>query len=191
MKIYNTLRRLLAVSIFTIMITAAAGARDLARGYRGFFDINGEALFENKNSYYHHKDIVYSTLGFTTTHGYQFNRNFFLGAGTGLEAIIINTNYDIIHLGTPVYIMGRADWNIGRVPLYADLKVGTILELGYVDTQFTNLSVNPTIGYRADWGRRVALNIGIGFSVTCFDLDGIDNPGAVKLFPAARIGIEF
>lgn len=70
------------IIVFIAFIVSSIGAFSQGigvpqMGYRGFVDLNSEALFEKK--YSNDRDIVYSISGFTTTHGYQFNEHFFCG----------------------------------------------------------------------------------------------------------------
>lgn len=104
-----------------VLVTFQSSAKDLERGYRGFVDMNAEAYFKKKTLYGSH-DIVHSVIGFTTTHGYQFNNHFFVGGGTGLVAMTFNYNSFGLNIGFPIYAFGRFDWNIVKVPLFADLK---------------------------------------------------------------------
>ncbi len=174
----NRLVTLLLMAI--VFVFFKAQAIEPVKGYRGFVDINGEALFEKKHS--NDRDIVYSVSGVTTTHGYQFNKHFFVGGGTGICLMTSNYNWFAWTLCLPVYITGQADWNIGKVPLFADLRVGSFAK------HFDRLFINPSVGYHLSWGRKVSLNIGAGVSVHVFD----NFPGSeCKFLPSVRIGIEF
>ena len=155
------------------------------KGYRGFVDLGGEALFQKKYSDDH--DIVYSLSGFTTTHGYQFNQHFFVGGGIGINFITYNFESAQFAIDYPVFAAGRADWKIGKVPLFADLRVGTYV-YSCRDYNHDRLFINPSIGYHCSWGRRVSLNIGVGLSMHW--LDRYDNP-EWKMMPSVKIGIEF
>ncbi len=156
-------------------------ANEPSKGYRWFVDLSSEALFKKK--YSNDRDIVYSNSGITTTLGYQFNRNFFLGGGIGID--VVTSNYDWFSLGLslPVYASGRADWRLGKVPLFADLRVGTFLK-----ANSNNLFINPSIGYHCSWGRKVSLNIGVGLSVHFANKTYREHG---KLMPSVKIGIDF
>lgn len=147
--------------------------------------MNGEALFEKK--YSNDRDIVYSISGFTTTHGYQFNKYFFVGAGVGISFITYNFKSASFAIDYPIFATGRADWKVGKVPLFADLRLGTFIKTcrGYNNDR---LFINPSIGYHCAWGRKVSLNIGGGLSIHC--LDRSYNSGW-KLMPSIKVGIEF
>jgi len=158
-----------------------------AKGYRGFVDLSGEALFEKK--YSNDRDIVYSISGFNTTHGYQFNENFFVGGGIGINFMTYNFMNDGARFAIdyPLFITGRADWKIGKVPLFADLRLGTFAKSSG-DYNSDKFFINPSIGYRCSWGRRVSLNFGAGLSMHW--LDGYGD-GEWKMMPSVKIGIEF
>lgn len=151
-------------------------------GYRGFVDLNGEALFEKK--YSNDRDIVYSVSGVTTTHGYQFNEHFFVGGGIGICFVTYNFEWSSFGIDSPIFVAGRADWRLGKVPLFADVRIGSFLKYwhGYNSDR---LFINPSIGYHCSWGRKISLNIGAGLS-----LHSIDHSGW-KMMPSVRIGIEF
>lgn len=80
---------------FIIFVAMQCTAKEPTRGYRGFVDMNAEALFKKK-SYYGSHDIVFSVSGVTTTHGFQFNDHFFAGGGSGI--IVATSNYEFFGL---------------------------------------------------------------------------------------------
>lgn len=161
-------------------------AKEPTRGYRGFVDMNAEALFKKK-SYYGSHDIVFSVSGITTTHGFQFNNNFFVGGGSGIIVATSNYEYFSLAIGCPVYALGRFDWKISKVPLFADLKLGSYLQLG--DRPFFNtLYINPSLGFRLPLSQKIAFNIGAGISGYCNNIH-YDGGGAVM--PSVKLGIEF
>lgn len=155
-------------------------ASEPKKGYRGFVDLNGQALFQKK--YSDDYDIVHSNFGFTTTHGYQFNEHFFVGGGTGILVTTVNYDWFACGLNIPVYAAGRIDWKIKKVPLFADLALGSFLCIG------GNMFVTPSVGYHCSWGRKVSLNIGAGVLWHWYDRDCNYNR---KLMPSVKIGIEF
>ncbi len=174
------------IIVFIIFILSAVCAySQITKGYRGFVDLNGEALFQKKHS--NDRDIVYSLSGFSTTHGYQFNRHFFLGAGLGMDFITYNFQSASFAIDFPLFVSGRTDWTIGKVPLFADLRLGTFVKTirGYNNDK---LFINPSIGYHCSWGRKVSLNIGAGLSMHW--LNDYNN-NVWKLMPSVKIGIEF
>lgn len=187
-------RRLIILLLgISLMGLLQAAAKEPVRGYRGFVDLNAEALFHKKYAHGAH-DIVYSVSGITTTHGYQFNEHFFAGGGTGI--CVATTNYDWFALGLvcPIFVTGRADWNVGKVPLFADLRLGSYLNVltDNVDIILCGTNdkfyVNPSVGYHWSWGRKVSLNIGAGVSMHWYD-SGYGYRS--KFMPTVKIGIEF
>lgn len=173
------------VLLLFIVSTVCAYSQQIKKGYRGFVDLSGEALFEKK--YSNDRDIVYSLSGFSTTHGYQFNENFFVGAGLGIYFITQNFRSASFAIDYPIYATGRADWKVGKVPLFADLRLGTFVRaLG--DYNNDKLFINPSIGYHCSWGRKVSLNIGAGLSMHLFNRY---SDSEWKMMPSVRIGIEF
>ncbi|GEM_PF-3055497 len=179
------------IAFITIVLSAVCAfpqtqvpAKSGVEGYRGFVDLGGEALFQKK--YSDDRDIVYSISGFTTTHGYQFNGHFFAGAGMGISFFTYNFRSAAFGIGYPVYAAGRVDWKVGKVPLFADLRVGTFLNS--IRREFDRVFFNPSAGYHCSWGRKVSLNIGAGVSLHCLDME---QGRRWKFMPSVRIGIEF
>ncbi len=170
------------LSAVLIFSTLQLSSKEPVKGYRAFVDLNGEAVFEKKHSQDY--DIVYSISGFTTTHGYQFNKHFFIGGGIGAELVTYNYEFSTISIDFPIYATGRADWKIGKVPLFADLRVGTFFNKVDNDRMF----IHPSIGYRCTWGRKISLNIGAGAS---FHMFGRHTGSIWKVMPAVKFGIEF
>ena len=173
------------IVLIVFIVSAVFAYSQISKGYRGFVDLNGEALFQKK--YSNDCDIVYSLSGFSTTHGYQFNGHFFVGAGLGVDFITYNFESASFAIDCPLFLSGRIDWNLGKVPLFADLRVGTFVKTirGYNNDK---LFINPSVGYHCSWGRKVSLNIGAGLSVHW--LGGYQNRGW-KMMPSVKIGIEF
>lgn len=186
------MKQIIIVFIAFVVLTVDAYSQEVnaqlgvpRRGYRGFVDLNGEALFEKK--YSNDRDIVYSVSGFTTTHGYQFNEHFFVGGGVGIEFITYNFDRASFAIDYPLFATGRADWRLGKVPLFADLRLGTFIKSlrGYTTDK---LYIAPAIGYHCAWGGRISLNFGAGVSMHWLDRPG--SPGW-KVMPSIKIGIEF
>lgn len=76
--------------ILTIMLaTVSAGARQPGKGYRGFLDWSSSVrsgrfgFITIDGSFETYRDNTFYT-GFSTSHGYQINPIFFVGAGLGM-----------------------------------------------------------------------------------------------------------
>ena len=177
---------------YLLSITAAlvflfpTHADELERGYRGFLDWDTDFFFSEYNSYTpsgyeHHKEIE-ADLGVITSHGFQFNKHFFLGGGLGYE--ISTDSYR--HTRIPVFVHGRTDWTLKGFPVYADLRIGAMLSGGETDR---GLFVSPTVGYRWDWGKSICANFGVGVIMHC--VNDWSNHYTWHPRPAFRFGIEF
>lgn len=84
------MKRSIILLLAAVILCQAAQARQPRRGYRGFFewsgslrsekfgypDIDGNLQMKRDNTFY---------KGFSTSHGYQINPLFFIGAGLGME----------------------------------------------------------------------------------------------------------
>lgn len=163
------------IAALVLAIAPAASARELQRGYRGFVDANVDLSF--RSSYFETWIDVY--YGVSTSHGYQLNPHFFLGAGVAWEQVMEHSWHKREY---PYFVQARTDWTFGKVPLYADVRVGGVLFGDY------RLYLSPTVGYRLDWGKRMALNFGLGVT-----LRGYGWSDTKTLHPqlSVRVGVEF
>ena len=113
--------------------------------YRGFFDA-GPTIGEGLG------------ISTSTTHGYQFNKNWFLGAGLGY----LYNNNDDDTIGLPIFINVRYDRLSEKVwTFYAEYSVGYNVAYGSDDAIF----MSATTGVRKRLAERFGLNFGVGFTV--------------------------
>ncbi len=185
------MKKLLA--ILTIAACAlSVQARQPERGYRGFIE------WSNSVTSYKFDDRL-SLSGFytggATSHGYQFNPNFYLGAGLAVEHCS-----RFIDTLVPLFIDVRTDQKFGRFTPYGDLR------LGYNATDSGGIYFSPTLGYRFNWGRKVGINLGVGLSVIgykvytydisidpegYFVMTGTGSRHKAKAYFSFRLGIDF
>lgn len=150
------------LTAFVIVLTSMGMcARQPQKGYRGFLEwsnsLRSELFSETSgegNTTLNRKTMLFT--GFSTSHGYQINKMFFVGGGLCMEKY--NVANDWI---APVFIDGRVDFLFGRFSPYGDLRVGYDMARG-------GLYVSPTVGYRFNWGRKVGVNIGLGLSLCSY-----------------------
>lgn len=140
-------------------------ARQPKRGYRGFvewsssirsdnfgvFDTDGNLGTQRQGSFY---------SGFSTSHGYQIDPMFFIGAGLGMEQCAKLSNWVV-----PVFIQGRIDLKFGKFTPFGDLRLGANIAEG------TGVYISPTIGYRFNWGRKAGVNLGAGLTLAGYKAD--------------------
>lgn len=138
-----------------------AVGREPQRGYRGF--VESESLF--------FPDLGFVAggggssdfwTGVSTTHGYQFNPHFFAGAGMSCVWMLNDKDFNsektkIKYL--PLFADVRTDLRFGRFTPFVDLRMGCNL------LRHGSFSGALTVGYRFDWGRRVALNLALGVNM--------------------------
>lgn len=141
---------LFLITAFIISVSAFAG--EPRKGYRGFVDANVDFSF-NQGRY--DDNAVTTYYGLSTSHGYQFNSHYFLGAG-----LMYERTHPLFHsiFQVPVYVHARTDWTFGRFPVYGDIRIGGVV-LGEYRFYFS-----PTVGYRLSIGRKSNLNFGIGMN---------------------------
>ena len=76
------------LSLLFVVCASLGFARELTRGYRGFVEWDtsyGETDYWSDEKWGYDKENLLF-LGITTSHGYQFNPHFYLGAGLMFES---------------------------------------------------------------------------------------------------------
>lgn len=182
--------------LFTLFITFIYGnvmyAKYPEKGYRGFVEWNIEpgsykSYRETENSAYLEKYTAYYLLyGISTSHGYQFNPHFFLGAGIWLQwgtGELYGPNLEM-----PVFLHGRTDWTFGKFPLFFDLRLGVSRGGRYLNAVQDKVFIIPSVGYQLALGRTISANFSVGLSLHGGHLT--DNTTFIPL-PSIRLGIEF
>lgn len=83
------MKRTIITLMAIIAIFTTSLARQPQRGYRGFLDwsnsLHVEHLKDNQDPWNNGGSLTEFYTGFSTSHGYQFNPKFFLGAGLDYE----------------------------------------------------------------------------------------------------------
>lgn len=196
------MKRLSLISILLAYCAIVATARQPERGYRGFADVSTTLNLDVDISIYGGSgpSDSYIWLGGSTTHGYQFNPYLFVGGGIGYETVIAPRNERPKRI-LPVFADVRTDLKFNRFTPFADVKLGVNFTRG------AGVYFSPTIGYRFNWGRRTAINFGMGitlFGIQMNYYDPIMAPGGgiigsvvtghyhgTFVKPTFRLGIEF
>jgi opacity protein-like surface antigen len=93
-------------------------------------------------------------MGFTSVNGYQVNKNFILGAGTGFYVYESG-------LLVPLFLDLRFAFYVGKLTPYLFGDGGLLLDVS--DFNSTKLFINPGAGVRYALNRNVAINLGAGF----------------------------
>lgn len=125
-------------------------------GYRGFVDV-GPSIGERGVS-----------LDVTTAHGYQFNKNWFLGGGIGLINIIETSDYDSYYdseewISIPLFAKVRFDMLSEKSwTFFAEANLGPCYDLEYEGVYFYGSTM---LGVRKRITERIGINMGIGCSV--------------------------
>ncbi len=161
--------RRLIIAFFAILLTASCCfARQPERGYRGFVDWTNR-IYNNGYSYYNHTNFC---PGISTSHGYQCNS--WLFAGVGIDYTLEDCGYYIwdknnnphyhLHYDPTNYFLSifanvRTDLQFGKFTPFADLRIGVNA------TSTGTVYFSPSIGYRFNWGRKVGLNLGVGYTL--------------------------
>lgn len=146
-------------NILIIMILFSflpALAREPQRGYRGFLEwdnsFGSKPYFEHASG--QDKNDFQWIAGISTTHGFQFNRHVFLGAG-----VMLAYGFPSLECTLPVFLDFRYDYSFNKFRPFGDLR------LGYNFTDGGGIYFSPTIGHRFNWGRKFGVNIGAGITL--------------------------
>lgn len=152
--------------IIVAILPFAASALQPQRGYRGFVDWSNSAAFdmgflsiENEPG-----DDTEIFTGISTSHGYQFNDWLYVGCGTGFEYNLDWKAYENEHNENarfiiPVFAEGRIDAKWGRFTPYFSARLGANV------ANHGGVYFSPMVGYRFNWGRRSAINLGLGMTL--------------------------
>lgn len=186
--------------IAAVLFSPAAEGRQPQRGYRGFIEWSN-SMRSDKYGYWNpdfsisgrHETSFYT--GVATSHGYQINQLFYVGAGLGLERCGKCDNWI-----APLFIDGRVDLKFGRFTPFGDIR------LGFNAAEGGGVYFSPTIGYRFNWGRKAGVNIGAGLTLAGYKSEiysfSYEGPGSYethyietknlnRLYFSFRLGFDF
>lgn len=153
----------LFIASFAILLTAvSAFARQPERGYRGFADWTNR-IYHQTGQYWNTTSYV---PGISTSHGFQFNNWLFAGAGLDYSLKDIgfsdSHHYDIDSYILSIFADLRTDLQFGKFTPFADIR------LGWNAISYGTVYFSPSIGYRFNWGRKVGINIGVGYTLDSY-----------------------
>ena len=140
------------------MCGAICSARDLKRGYRGFVEWE---MSYGKTDYWNDEILAYDKdnllfLGITTSHGYQFNPHFYLGAGCMFSCASPTGDMTI-----PIFADIRYDAKFGKFTPFVDFRGGFYFDGG----SECDLYMVPTIGYSFQKSKKLNFNVGAGLTI--------------------------
>ena len=197
---FITMKKTIFLLLAVIICARQAGARQPGRGYRGVVewsssvrsdnfgvvDLHGNLTTQRQGSFY---------TGLSTSHGYQINQMFFVGAGLGMERCGKLDNWIV-----PLFVDGRVDLKLGKFTPFGDLRLGANMAEG------TGIYISPTIGYRFNWGRKTGVNLGAGLTLAGYKAEHyegtVTGPGSYEIhyvgtrrhmraYFSFRLGLDF
>lgn len=142
------MKRPLLFAASIVLLFHPADGRQPSGGYRGFFEWSSSLRTEQ---FY---------TGFSTSHGYQLNPMFFVGAGLGMERCTDHANWL-----APVFVHGRIDLGLGKFTPFGDIRLGANLADG------AGVYFSPSVGYRFNFGHKPGLNIGAGLTLAGYRVE--------------------
>ncbi|MDE6561167.1 MAG: hypothetical protein K2K75_07295 [Muribaculaceae bacterium] len=184
----------LILSMLCIVCASLGIAHDLHRGYRGFVEWDnaiGNTDYRKKGVGQYGNGTIWF-LGISSSHGYQFNEHWFLGAGA-----MISCGFPKNDKFIPGFVEARYDTKLGKLTPFVDLRAGYYFD----GLSEGGLYLSPTIGHTFRTSRNLNFNFGIGMTLKSFTKHNYahtgNNPGLINTeinyYPllACRIGIEF
>ncbi|MDE6300930.1 MAG: hypothetical protein K2M19_04370 [Muribaculaceae bacterium] len=145
--------RTFALLLTLILTSYSSMARQPEKGYRGFAewcsDIKADIAIYGGPT-----DSRFYT-GVAVSQGYQFNHWLFVGGGVSVEQCVKDNSI----YSAPVFAHVRVDLFKKFTP-FIDARIG------YNFANYGGIYFSPTVGYRFNWGKRIGINIGIGYSMT-------------------------
>ena len=142
------------LSIIVIALSFSVQAIEPHKGYRGFVDWNND-VNPDISIYGGPTNSKYYT-GFSTSHGYQFNRWLYAGGGVAVENFVKENEVYI----ASIYGHFRSDMVFGRFKPHIDVR------LGYNMANYGGIYFCPSIGYRINTQSAFGINIALGMTMT-------------------------
>lgn len=151
------------------LLATTSFAQD-AKSYRGFTDFSYTLGVGDKSENFDRYTL-------STTHGYQLDDMFFVGAGVSFEYV-----RDAAVALVPIYADARID-----IPLHGrSIKPFVDAKIGYAAGQLDGFYFAPTIGVRVPVKFVKAMNFGLGYK-----LQKIQDAGSNTNALTFNVGIEF
>ena len=116
------------------------------RGYRGWVETGGAVGIGGWD---------HDIFSFSTSHGYQFNPYFFLGAGVGVEYF-----FDYEAVVVPIFANARGYFMDRKTSPFIDVKIG-YSPVGDIQ----GLYFSPSIGVSIGVSKKCAVNLSIGYNL--------------------------
>ncbi len=156
------MKRLSLLILIALTAASAAFARQPGRGYRAFIDWNNCLDLDIGFIGGDPGDSRVFT-GFTTSHGYQLNGWLYVGGGAGMQINLdwkrYGSNDNQPRFIVPLFAESRIDARWGRFTPYFSVQLGANL------ADHGGIYFSPVVGYRFNWGRKTAVNFGIGLTL--------------------------
>ena len=182
------------IIILCLLYGSIGSARDLAHGYRGFVEWDnaiGETDYLTQYLGHYGKGRLWF-IGISTSHGYQFNDHWFVGAGA-----MISCGFPKNDKFLPAFAEIRYDTKIWKLTPFVDFRGGY-----YYDAEKSGgVYLSPTVGYCFRASEKMNFNLGIGVTVRGFTKNSYKTQGYQTwktgsttknyTFFAVRFGIDF
>ncbi len=163
------MKRLFMTLVVAVLLVATAFAQN-ANKYRGFTDLSYSLGVGDVST-------DFDRFALSTTHGYQLDDLFFVGAGVEFE-YVRNAAIALV----PIYADVRAD-----IPIRSkSIKPFVDAKIGYAAGEVDGFYFAPTIGVRVPVKFVKALNFGFGYKLQKIQ-DAHTNTNAITF----NVGIEF
>ena len=149
------LKKIVLLLFFSALVASSIAQSSIRRkGYRGFADVGADALFCRQGSDGY--DLLHSfnskgAFALSTSHGYQFNPYFYLGAGFGYTFFVKDLLFG------PFFADFRVDLLNNRITPFIDWRVG--VPLCSDEYLLCGLYTHPSVGVSVRIPGRRDLNL--------------------------------
>lgn len=150
------------ILLFAAFVVFALNGYAQNHGYKGYVDA-GYSIGIG--------DYEFGRIEVNTSHGYQFNPYFFLGAGTGVHFM---SSYETIidvrdsKVDIPVFANIRCNFSKKKISPFIDFKGGTFV------TNNGGLYLNGSVGCRFALNESQAVNIAIGYALEKLEFENVN-----------------
>jgi len=144
----------------------------LSEGYRGFVDLNYSLGVG---------DFGADRIEFTTSHGYQVNEIFYIGAGAGF-----NYYFDGEIASVPIFANPRVDFPTGNICPFIDMKIGYT-----VSEYIKGFYFVPSAGVRFGLQNGTGINIGVGYTLQKVKVDNYYSNHVTLGAVTIKLGFDF
>lgn len=154
---YSSLKKAVLLAMCLVAGMSVNAQNVSSKCYRGFADVAYSMGVG---------DYEFGRVEINTSHGYQFNPYFYLGAGVGFhfmskyetDGMDIPLDVRDSKVDIPIFADARANITKGKIAPFVDMRAGAYVTNG------GGIYLAPSAGVRIAINKRQAVNISVGYS---------------------------